>query len=232
MAHPPPWLSSLPLLCPSQLLAYSPPNPHHSAMMSFTIFPLASFFPTNVITSPSTSRDLTISPQHHYASTSTLSSSLPSSLPPHHTPSSPPSLSHHCPPSPAPPTITLNTALVVTPGPPSYPHPTPNHRGILRSPISVLSSPHACYHSPIIFPTVSTINEHLLSTNNPRPPDRTHRRRSPAPGAQLLIRATALQPREARAAGPAPGMGSWGPSQAPVRGRGWATFLRAEQINK
>lgn len=107
-----------------------PLNPHHSAMMSFTIFPLASFFPNNVITSPSTSRDLTVSPQHHYASTSTLSSSLPSSLPPHHTPSSPPSLSHHWPLSPAPPTITLSTALVVTPAPPSYPHPTPNHRGI------------------------------------------------------------------------------------------------------
>lgn len=72
-----------------------PLNPHHSAMMSFTISPLAPFFPTNVITSPSTSGDLTVSPQHRYASTSTLFSSLPSSLPPHHTPSSPPSLSHH-----------------------------------------------------------------------------------------------------------------------------------------
>ena len=125
-----------------------PLNPHHSAMMSFTISPLAPFFPTNVITSPSTSGDLTVSPQHRYASTSTLFSSLPSSLPPHHTPSSPPSLSHHHRPSPAPPTITLNTALVVTPAPASYPHPTPNHRGISLLTVSLLSSPHACYHCP------------------------------------------------------------------------------------
>ena len=214
------YASALPL--PAACLL--PANPHHSAMISFTIFPLASFFPTNVITSPSTSRDVTVSPQHHYASASTLPSSLPSPLPPHHTPSSPPSLSHHCPPSPAPPTITLNTALVVTPAPPSYPHPTPNHRGISSLTHLRAVSPHACYHPPTIFPTVSTINEHLLSTNNPRPPDRTHRRRSPALGAQLLIRATALQPRVASAAGPAPGMGSWGPSQAPVQGGGLGHF--------
>ena len=103
----------------------TPPEPASLCHDELYHLPTGIIFPTNVITSPSTSRDLTVSPQHHYASTSTLSSSLPSSLPPHHTPSSPPSLSHHCPLSPAPPTITLNTALVVTPAPPSYPHPTP-----------------------------------------------------------------------------------------------------------
>lgn len=42
-----------------------PRNPHHSAMTSFTISPLASFSPTNVITSPSTSGDLTVSLHLH-----------------------------------------------------------------------------------------------------------------------------------------------------------------------
>ena len=68
--------------------------------------------------------------RHHLSQHLWRLNCFPSSPPPHHTPSSPPSLSHHRPPSPAPPTITLNTALVLTPALPSYPHPTPNHRGI------------------------------------------------------------------------------------------------------
>nr|XP_006204962.1 protein FAM222A [Vicugna pacos] len=43
------------------------------------------------------------------------------------------------------------------------------YHAFLSSPIS-MPTPCACYAPPTIVPTISTINEHLLSTDNPRPP--------------------------------------------------------------
>ena len=147
MAHPPPWLSSPLLLCPSQLLP-TPPEPTslcHDELYhlpSGTIFPhqghhlsqhlwRLNCLPTAPLCLHQYSLLLTpfISTSPSHPKLTPISQSPP---PPESSPSN-----HH-----------LNTALVVTPAPASYPHPPPNHRGISLLTVSLLSSPHACYHCP------------------------------------------------------------------------------------
>lgn len=192
--------------------------------------PAACLLPRTRITSAMTS--FTISHWHHFPppTSSPLPAPLrlncfPSSPPPHHTQAHPHLSVTTPPPSPAPPTITPEHGLGSNSCPAflSPPYPQPQRYLLLTGLCAVF--PAACLLplSPP-FPTVSTINEHLLSTDNPRPTQGPSPHQSPctfSPGwpVQLL---------------PCTWEGSWGlGGQAPSSGLGVGPlFLRAEQINK